>query len=91
MSDTEKAAPIEPAQTTTSTVADNAPHHGMSAGKYLATRFSSLQPPMNKAPNPIRLLSMVTRRQWAFFAVAFIGWVRSQQPTPWMIGLTLSI
>ncbi|KAI8626596.1 lactate/pyruvate transporter [Xylariaceae sp. FL1651] len=50
------------------------PHHGMSVGTYLATRFSSLKPPMNKAPNPIRLLRMLDRRQWAFFSIAFVAW-----------------
>lgn len=51
------------------------PHHGMSAGKYIATRLTTLRPPMTKAPNPIRLLQSVTRTQWAFFAVAFFAWV----------------
>lgn len=54
---------------------DHPPHHGMSASEYLATRFTSLKPPMTKAPNPIRLLRMITRMQWAFFTVAFIAWV----------------
>lgn len=52
------------------------PHHGMSAGTYLATRVSSLKPPMRKAPNPIRLLRMLDRHHWAFFSIAFIAWVR---------------
>ncbi|KAI0595759.1 H+ symporter family protein [Biscogniauxia sp. FL1348] len=50
------------------------PHHGMSAGTYLATRISSLKPPMTKAPNPIRLLRMLDRHHWAFFSIAFIAW-----------------
>ncbi|KAI0164610.1 sugar transporter family protein [Xylariaceae sp. FL1272] len=50
------------------------PHHGMSVGQYLATRISSLKPPMNKAPNPIRLLMMLNRSNWNFFAIAFCGW-----------------
>ncbi|KAK9771753.1 putative Major facilitator superfamily domain-containing protein [Seiridium cardinale] len=50
------------------------PHHGMSAGKYVATRVSSLKPPMAKAPNPFRLLRMLNRHQWAFFFVAFFAW-----------------
>lgn len=45
-----------------------------SAGNYLATRVSTLKPPMNKAPNPITLLRMLNRRQWAFFFVAFFAW-----------------
>lgn len=47
----------------------------MSAGRYLATRFSTLKPPMNKAPNPIKLLLLLNRRQWAFFFIGFIAWV----------------
>ncbi|KAK8081114.1 H+ symporter family protein [Apiospora hydei] len=50
------------------------PHHGMSTGKYLATRFSSLKPAMAPAPNPIKLLRMLTMQNWAFFAVAFVAW-----------------
>ncbi|KAK3318062.1 sugar transporter family protein [Apodospora peruviana] len=46
----------------------------MSPGRYLATRFTSLKPPMLKAPSPFRLLAMITRMQWAFFAVAFFAW-----------------
>ncbi|KAK7926591.1 H+ symporter family protein [Apiospora marii] len=50
------------------------PHHGMSVGKYLATRVSTLKPAMASAPNPIKLLRMLTRQNWAFFAVAFVAW-----------------
>ncbi|OBT43427.1 MFS transporter, SHS family, lactate transporter [Pseudogymnoascus sp. WSF 3629] len=46
----------------------------MSPGEYIATRATTLKPPMNQAPNPIKLLMMLTRKQWAFFAVAFIAW-----------------
>jgi SHS family lactate transporter-like MFS transporter len=46
----------------------------MSAGHYLATRFSTLKPPMNHAPNPFKLLAMLNRMQWAFFFVGFIAW-----------------
>jgi MFS transporter, SHS family, lactate transporter len=51
------------------------PHHGMSAGEYIKTRFTTLKPPMAKAPNPFRLVAKLTGRQWAFFFVAFIAWV----------------
>ncbi|RYP05681.1 hypothetical protein DL765_009753 [Monosporascus sp. GIB2] len=50
------------------------PHHGMSPGTYLATRITSLKPPMAKAPNPISLIRMLNRQQWAFFFVAFLAW-----------------
>lgn len=46
----------------------------MSAGRYFATRFSTLKPPMHKAPNPISLLRMLSGRQWAFFAIGFVAW-----------------
>jgi MFS transporter, SHS family, lactate transporter len=48
----------------------------MSPAQYALTRFSSLKPPMHKAPNPIRLLMMLSGKQWLFFLVGFIGWVR---------------
>lgn len=45
-----------------------------SVGRYLATRIPTLKPPMEKAPNPIRLLRMLSLQQWLFFLVAFIAW-----------------
>ncbi|CAL3971459.1 unnamed protein product [Diplocarpon coronariae] len=45
-----------------------------SVGKYAATRLSSLKPPMNKAPNPLTLLAMLSTKQWLFFSVAFFAW-----------------
>lgn len=55
-------------------VANLPPWHGMSTGQYLATRVSSLKPPMTSAPNPIKLLLMLDRHCWAFFMVAFLAW-----------------
>lgn len=49
-------------------------YDNMSAGRYLATRFSSLKPPMLNLPNPWKLLRMLNRQQWAFFAIAFWAW-----------------
>ncbi|POR33857.1 Carboxylic acid transporter protein [Tolypocladium paradoxum] len=46
----------------------------MSAAKYMATRISTLRPPMLPVPNPIKLLRMLNRQQWAFFALAFFAW-----------------
>ncbi|KAF5025951.1 hypothetical protein F66182_1986 [Fusarium sp. NRRL 66182] len=51
-----------------------APHDGMSPSRYIATRFSSLKPPMHNVPNPITLLRMLNSQQWAFFCVAFAAW-----------------
>ncbi|KAH9988523.1 MFS general substrate transporter [Xylariaceae sp. FL0662B] len=50
------------------------PYHGMSVGQYLTSRVSTLKPPMAKAPNPWKLVRMLTRRQWTFFGVAFWAW-----------------
>ncbi|KND91726.1 Carboxylic acid transporter protein [Tolypocladium ophioglossoides CBS 100239] len=51
-----------------------APHEGMSPGKYIATRIPTLRPPMLPVPNPIKLLRMLNRQQWAFFSLAFFAW-----------------
>lgn len=52
-----------------------APHEGMSAGKYLSTRLSTLKPPMLPVPNPWKLVRMLNAQQWAFFTLAFFAWV----------------
>lgn len=41
----------------------------MSIGRYIATRFPTLVPPMNPAPNPFKALTLLNRQQWMFFAV----------------------
>lgn len=46
----------------------------MSVGRYVATRVSTLKPPMNKAPNPFKLLALLNTQQWMFFLVAFFAW-----------------
>ncbi|CAG8961727.1 hypothetical protein HYFRA_00006268 [Hymenoscyphus fraxineus] len=48
--------------------------HKMTAGEYARTRFSTLKPPMHKAPNPIRLLRLLSGKQWLFFLCGFIAW-----------------
>lgn len=50
------------------------PHTQMSIGQYIATRIPSLKPPMNKAPNPLKLLAMLNFQQWMFFLVGFLAW-----------------
>jgi SHS family lactate transporter-like MFS transporter len=58
----------------------NAPanfHHDeehMSIGRYIATRIPTLKPPMEKAPNPFKLLALLNLQQWMFFLVAFFAW-----------------
>jgi hypothetical protein len=57
--------------------------HEMTAGEYAATRVSTLKPPMNKAPNPFKLLTLLSGKQWLFFFVGFFAWVhppRSAHP-----------
>ncbi len=46
----------------------------MGVGRYLATRAPTLKPPMNKAPNPFKLLAMLNVQQWMFFLVGFLAW-----------------
>ena len=46
----------------------------MSVGTYIATRIPTLKPPMNKAPNPFKLLALLNFQQWMFFLVGFLGW-----------------
>lgn len=46
----------------------------MSIGRYFATRFSTLKPPMEKLENPIKLLRLLNRKQWLFFWCAFFAW-----------------
>jgi len=48
----------------------------MTAKEYATTRFSTLKPPMHKAPNPFKLLAMLSTKQWMFFLVGFTAWVR---------------
>ncbi|KAL4992757.1 major facilitator superfamily domain-containing protein [Aspergillus falconensis] len=42
--------------------------------QYLMDRVPTLKPPMRKAPNPFKALTLLNRQQWLFFAVAFLGW-----------------
>ncbi|EQL00820.1 sugar transporter family protein [Ophiocordyceps sinensis CO18] len=53
---------------------DAAPWEGMSARRYLATRISTLRPPMVAMANPWRLLRMLNAQQWSFFGLAFFAW-----------------
>lgn len=50
------------------------PIENMSAGRYVATRFSTLKPPMTKVDNPFKLLRLLNTQQWMFFLVAFLAW-----------------
>ncbi|MCJ1478098.1 hypothetical protein MMC13_006773 [Lambiella insularis] len=58
----------------TSSAYADAPAEKMSVGRYIATRLPTLKPPMNKAPNPIKLLTLLNGQQWLFFLVGFLGW-----------------
>lgn len=46
----------------------------MSVGGYLATRFSTLKPPMDKVENPITVLRLLSSKQWLFFVCAWSSW-----------------
>jgi MFS transporter, SHS family, lactate transporter len=46
----------------------------MSIGRYAATRFSTLKPPMDPVPNPFALLALLNTQQWLFFLCGFIAW-----------------
>jgi len=46
----------------------------MSAGRYLATRLSTLKPPMDKVENPFKLLGSLTGMNWLMFSCAFVAW-----------------
>ncbi|KAL8810563.1 MAG: hypothetical protein Q9200_002485 [Gallowayella weberi] len=46
----------------------------MGIGRYLATRLTTLKPPMARAPNPFKLLATLNLQQWLFFLVAFFAW-----------------
>ncbi|KJZ77996.1 hypothetical protein HIM_02633 [Hirsutella minnesotensis 3608] len=43
--------------------------------RYLASRVSTLKPPMDKAANPFKALRLLTREQWNFFLCAWCGWI----------------
>jgi SHS family lactate transporter-like MFS transporter len=51
-----------------------ASHEKISAGRYAATRITTLKPAMAKVQNPIALLRLLNLQQWMFFLVAFIAW-----------------
>jgi len=51
-----------------------AEEENMSVRRYLATRLSTLKPPMDKVDNPFTLLGSLTLRNWLFFLVAFVAW-----------------
>ena len=70
MSSSDEKSPRDP-----SPVEDvSSPQANLSLGRFLATRFPTLKPPMNPTPNPITLLRMLNRKQWLFFSVGALGW-----------------
>jgi SHS family lactate transporter-like MFS transporter len=46
----------------------------MTAGRYAATRITTLKPAHDSVPNPLTLLRMLNLQQWLFFLVAFFAW-----------------
>jgi len=57
-----------------SPVSESFDHKRMSAGRYAATRISSLRPPLKPIPNPFKTLALLNLQQWLFFLVAFLAW-----------------
>jgi SHS family lactate transporter-like MFS transporter len=53
---------------------ERAHYEGMSMGRYLATRLSTLKPPMEKVENPFKLLGLLNKKQWMFFLCSFFAW-----------------
>ncbi|KAL8965113.1 MAG: hypothetical protein Q9183_004020 [Haloplaca sp. 2 TL-2023] len=53
---------------------DAPPESRMGIGRYLATRLSTLKPPMAKAPNPLKVLALLNLQQRLFFLCASIAW-----------------
>lgn len=50
------------------------PNAHYSIGEYLRRRVTTLKPPMNHAPNPIKALGLLNKQQWLFFMIAFLAW-----------------
>jgi SHS family lactate transporter-like MFS transporter len=48
--------------------------------RYLKGRVPTLKPPMRKAPNPFKALTLLNRQQWLFFAVCLISLLNSIIP-----------
>ncbi|KAN0120388.1 MFS general substrate transporter [Hyaloscypha variabilis] len=46
----------------------------MSLSGYIFSRFPSILPTLDPAPNPFKLLATVNRKQWMFFLIAFFAW-----------------
>ena len=57
-----------------SPVSEYSDRERMSAGRYAATRVSTLRPPLRPIPNPFKTLALLNRQQWLFFLVAFFAW-----------------
>jgi len=58
------------------------PAEKMGTGKYLATRISSLKPPMDRVENPITVLRLLNLKQWLFFLCSFLAWTWDAFVTP---------
>jgi len=69
----EKAVGLNGHDTAAVTFESQAPQEPTVA-EYAATRISTLKPPMHSAPNPFRLIAMLSGKQWLFFAVGFFAW-----------------
>lgn len=46
----------------------------MNASEYLRTRLTTLKPPLDRPPNPIRIIRSLSFMNWMMFLCAFLGW-----------------
>ncbi|KIM32985.1 hypothetical protein M408DRAFT_326659 [Serendipita vermifera MAFF 305830] len=46
----------------------------MSVSEYLRTRIPTLKPPLDRPPNPIKVIKSLTFMNWMMFLCAFLGW-----------------
>lgn len=74
MSDTEKGTFDSMRPASQVVISGDDPNVKYSVGEYLRRRVTTLKPPMNPAPNPIKALMLLNRQQWLFFTVAFLAW-----------------
>jgi SHS family lactate transporter-like MFS transporter len=67
-----KEIPLE--QTRPVVTSGDDPNVHYTIGEYVRRRFTTLIPPMNKAPNPIAALRLLNTKQWLFFLIGFLAW-----------------
>jgi hypothetical protein len=46
----------------------------MSVGEYLRTRIPTLKPPLDRPPNPFKVIRSLSFMNWMMFLCALLGW-----------------